>query len=144
MGTLIKTILIVVVLLVVGIIGLLQFAPVRDPEITNIGDIEGQMDSSNEVEGEFPVFFVSDPRLRNRTEHEMSEKLVDDKQVGLADAPFFIQIADGRWAAGRTDNFGKTPPIFSTKPERYETYFYDEAVERWHKNRPKTDASINW
>jgi hypothetical protein len=119
----------------------------RDPETSNPADLAyekqtaGRLDASQgEPDGdEPPDFFVSDDKLLVKTEHEVREQITDEATgKGVADAPYFIELAGGRFAFGYADAEGRTRPLFTPTKQKFAVYWYDDAWERWNKRRKRS------
>jgi hypothetical protein len=99
----------------------------RDPEITNPADAE---ESRGKAEQE-PEFVASDPSLLVPKGTSIEEQAVDESSgQGLADAPYFIQFSDGRYAYGYADGQGRTRRIYAPQSVSHEVFWYDDAWER--------------
>ena len=118
----------------------------RDPETSNPADLAyekekaGRLDASQgEPDGdEPPDFFVSDDKLLVKTEHEVREQITDEATgKGIAEAPYFVELANGRFAFGYADAEGRTRPLFTRTKEKFAVYWYDDAWERWNARRKR-------
>lgn len=109
----------------------------RDPEIANAADLEDAA-----VFEEPPSFFVSDASLLQESGFPIVETLADEStREPVGDAPYFLQLADGRYAFGYTDAKGRTRPVFSRTKVRHSIHWYDDAWERWERTKQTRDTA---
>lgn len=104
-----------------------------EPEVSNIGDLEQEHADSGVIEEDFPVSYVSDPRLSRPTAHVIQESYTYANEA-TPNLAYFIQLSDGRWSAGSTDAEGRTHPIYTESKQHFEIYLDEEAVEKWHEH----------
>lgn len=96
----------------------------RDPEVTNTADTERPSEGIELG----PAFFVSDPTLLVPQGIAVEERAIDKASGrGLADAPYFIQFSDGRYAYGYADDQGRTRSLYASQSVAHEVFWYDDA-----------------
>jgi hypothetical protein len=99
--------------------------PRADREVSNAADFDGR-----ELP-DAPRFHASDPRLIRKTAHEIQYQYTDEAGQPWSDTPYFIQLADGRYAFGYTDERGFTRAIFTDRKQEATVVWADEALARW-------------
>ncbi len=136
-----------IIAVVVGAVAVLTIVVViqkhaRDPETSNPADLEYEKAIRVDAhgldvrDGEAPEFFVSDPTLLVKTPHVIEAQMTDQATgKSLSDAPYFIELADGRYAFGYADSDGRTRSLFTQAPVKYTVFWYDDAWEHWDKRR---------
>lgn len=72
-----------------------RYLRVGDPEVSNVTDAQ----SSGDDEAA-PEFYVSNPGLLVKTAHKIEELIRADDNSPLSNAPYFLQLNDGRFAFG--------------------------------------------
>ena len=82
------------------------------------------------------------PRCFKQSRFPMEEMLVDEStRAPVVDAPYFLQLADGRYAFGYTDTKGRTRPVFSRTKISHSIYWYDDAWHRWERTKEGRDGA---
>ena len=103
----------------------------RDPEVSNPTDLH--YDAQTQFA---PDFVPSDPALTHETPDRIQDQITDKATgKGLADAPYFIEVDDGRFAFGYADANGFTRPIYTNGRREHRVYWYDDAWEHWNRRK---------
>jgi hypothetical protein len=96
----------------------------RDPETDNITDVD-----------DLPSFFSSDPSLLTSGPYRVQEQFAPTDSRSGAETPYFVQLADGRYACGYTDLKGQTKPLFTRHKIDHQVFWDDEAWSKWRAVR---------
>jgi hypothetical protein len=103
----------------------------RDPETSNPPDLNYDAQTLFA-----PGFFASDPSLTVPTNNRIQERISDRATgKGLADAPYFIEIDDGRFVFGYADVNGFSRPIYTSHEQGHRVYWYDDAWVQWNERK---------
>jgi hypothetical protein len=80
----------------------------RDPEVSSPFDV-----ADADVEQDLPPdLFSSDPALLKPAAHSIVEQIVaEGTDVGMDGAPYFVELADGRYVFGHSDVAGRTKDL---------------------------------
>ena len=113
------------VLLAAWVVVLAMQLAVGDPETENVTDSD-----------DLPSFYASDRSLLRAGPYRIQERFpgVSDWRSG-ADTPYFVQLADGRYACGYTDTRGETKPLFTSAKVEHRVFWDDEAWGKWRAAR---------
>ena len=126
-----KAVLIVAGLGAVIVVLILVVGPriLRDPEVSNPFDV-----ADADVEEDLPPdLFSSDPALFKPAAHSIVEQIVaEGTDAGMDGAPYFVELADGRYVFGHSDRAGRTTAIHTAQPIQHRTYWYDDALAKWN------------
>jgi len=83
-----------------------------------------------------PEFYVSDPSLARPGPVEIREHLRSADGGSLYWTAYYIELVDGRFAFGFSDDHGNTRTIFVSHPVEHSIFVGDEAIDRFRKRSP--------
>ena len=98
---------------------------VGDPETDNVTDAD-----------DMPDFHASDPSLLEPGPYRIQERFpaANEWRSG-ADTPYFVRLADGRYACGYTNARGETKLLFTKAKLEHRVYWDDDAWREWRAVR---------